>query len=80
MPISNSVPLSRFVQRLDLSSREKRRKAVALASSLLDRVRAAELTNLDNFPPAFRDSDAFANAESSFDALLEAIVALDDIY
>jgi hypothetical protein len=73
-------PHAHFVNQIDLSSRDKRRKAVALAASLLDRIRAAEQANLDNFPLAFRDSDAFANAELSLDALTDAIVPLGDIY
>ena len=65
---------------IDLSSRAKRRNAVNLASFLLDRVRIAEEANIDNFPLNFRDSQAFANAEDSWDALIDVISSLYDIY
>jgi len=52
-----------LINQIDLSSRAKRRKAVNIASSLLERVRFAEEANIDNFPLNFRDSQAFANAE-----------------
>ena len=69
-----------FIDQLDLSSRQKRRYAVSLAIAILERVRSAEDANLDRFPLAFQDSDAFANAESSLDSLIDAIVTLDDCY
>jgi len=75
--VSNNIV---FINQIDLSSRAKRRKAVELVSLLLDRVRLAEETNIDNFPLNFRDSQAFANAEDSWDLLMDAISSLYDIY
>ena len=69
-----------LINQIDLSSRAKRRKAVDLAALLLDRVRIAEETSIDNFPLNFRDSQAFANAEDSWDLLMDAICSLYDIY
>jgi len=69
-----------FINQINLSSRAKRRKAVDLASRLLDRVRFAEEANIDNFPLNLRDSQAFANAEDSWDLLIDAIASLYDIY
>ena len=69
-----------FINQIDLSSRAKRRKAVNIASCLLERVRFAEEANIDNFPLNFRDSQAFANAEDSWDLLIDAISSLYDIY
>jgi len=69
-----------FINQIDLSSRAKRRKAVDLASRLLERVRFAEEANIDNFPLNLRDSQAFSNAEDSWDALIDVISSLYDIY
>jgi hypothetical protein len=74
------MPITKYIDQIDLSSRAKRKKSVSLAISLLERVRDAEQQNIDNFPTNLQNSDAFANAESSLDALFDAIVSLDDIY
>jgi len=77
LTVSNNIV---FINQIDLSSRAKRRKAVDIASLLLERVRFAEEANIDNFPLNFRDSQAFANAEDSWDLLIDAISSLYDIY
>jgi len=71
---------SAIINQIDLSSRAKRRKAVDLATHLLERIRFAEEANIDNFPLNFRDSQAFYNAEDSWDALIDAIASLYHIY
>jgi hypothetical protein len=71
---------AKYIDQIDLSSRAKRRKSIQLAIALLERVHAAEQQNVDNFPLNLQNSDAFANAEASLDALFDAIVSLDDIY
>ena len=72
--------LSLSIDAFDLSSRAKRRVATKFASALLERVRLAEQGNIDSFPLNLQYSDAFANAEHSFDCLTDAIVTLMDAY
>jgi len=65
---------------LDLSSRGKRRKAVALIIEMLEKIRFAEEKNLERFPLNFRDSDAYAAADYSLHVIMDAICGLQDAY
>ena len=65
---------------IDLSTRGKRRKAVAAIIEILEKIRAAEETNLERFPLNFRDGDAYAAADYSLDVIIDAICGLIDAY
>jgi hypothetical protein len=67
-------------QVFDVSTRDKRRKAVALVIAVLECIQQAEEDNINNFHHNFQHSDAFANAESSLDIITDAINCLDDAY
>lgn len=69
-----------LINTVDVSTRDKRRKAVALVIDLLERIRFAEETNIERFPVNFQDGEAFGNAEQSLDIVTDAIVFLFDAY
>jgi hypothetical protein len=71
---------TQFIKLFDLSNRDKRRKAVAFCVALLEHIRDAEDDNIDNLPTNFQDSDAFANAEISYDCICDALNFLIDAY
>ena len=64
----------------DVSSRSKRRKATALVIGLLELIRAAEEAYICRVPENLQAGDAFANAELSLDAIIDAIAGLADAY
>ena len=65
---------------LDLSSRDKRRKAVGSVVEALEMVRVAEEANLERFPLNLQGSDAYATADESLDVVIDAICSLSDAY
>jgi len=69
-----------IIRSIDFSTRAKRRQAASLALELVGRIGSAEWENLGRFPHNLRYSRAFANADYSFDCLVDAIVRLDDAY
>jgi len=65
---------------IDLSSKNKRRKAAALAACFLERIRAAEQTYMERIPENLQGSEAYGNADCSIGLLDEAIDAVNSIY
>jgi len=72
--------MNHIFSNLDISSRQKRRRLVALISSALVRVRDEEQAYRDRIPPNLDSSDFAANADDSIDLLSDAILFLDDAY
>ena len=68
------------VASLDVSTRGKRRKAVALIIEMLGRVHAAEDAYLLRVPPNLQGSAACEAAGCSMEALGDAIGSLADAY
>jgi len=65
---------------LDLSSRPKRRRALCIVLSSLERIRDEEEGYLHRMHPNFHDSDAYADAEESIGAINDALCILADAY
>jgi hypothetical protein len=65
---------------LDLSSKAKRRKAAALVSSLLERLRSAEEAYMERIPESLQASDAYDNADNAIALLEEAIDLVSSVY
>jgi len=63
-----------------VGTRQQRRKAVALALSIVENARLAESRYLDAIPENLRNSSRFENAEASVCAYEEAIQVLEGIY
>jgi hypothetical protein len=63
-----------------VDTRQQRRKAVALALSILENASLAESRYLDAIPENLRNSSRFENAEASVTAYEEAVQALEGIY
>jgi hypothetical protein len=74
------IALKQFIDNIDLSTRRKRSNAIQYAVYLLERIRVAEQTNIDNFHPNFHNSDAYFNAEDSLDYIIDSISGLSDAY
>jgi len=69
-----------LIDSLDVSTRAKRRKALLLAVSLLEKIRTAEEGYLERIPFNLQSGDAYANAEYSVDLVTDAIITLVDAY
>jgi len=65
---------------LDVSTRGKRRKAVALIVDMLGKIHDAEYDYMERMPQNLRSSPAYDAAEYSLDFLVEAINDLADAY
>ena len=63
-----------------VDTRQQRRKAVALALSIVGDAGLAESRYLDAIPENLRNSSRFENAEASVSAYEEAVEALEGIY
>ena len=63
-----------------VGTRQQRRKAVALALSILEDASLAESRYLDAIPENLRNSSRFENAEASVCAYEEAVHTLEGIY
>jgi len=63
-----------------VSTRQQRRKAVALALSIIKDACIAESCYLDAIPENLRNSIRFENAEASVSAYEEAVQTLEGIY
>jgi PHD/YefM family antitoxin component YafN of YafNO toxin-antitoxin module len=64
----------------DLSTRQKRRRALALLLSELERLRFAEEAYMERIPENLREGEAFASADYTVDLLTDAIVTLGDAF
>jgi len=65
---------------VDLSSRGKRRKMIALVIDLLKRIRTAEQTLIEKMPLNLHGSDAYDTAEYAIDIIDEAIDVISSVY
>jgi len=65
---------------LDVSTRGKRRKAVARVVGMLKDVREAEELFMSRVPPNLQGGDAYAAADESVDAIVDAVSSLTDAY
>jgi hypothetical protein len=74
------ISKSQFISLINVSNRDKRRKAVLLAIDILEHIRVAEQDNIDSFHLNFQDSQHFANAEYSLESVMDAISTLADAY
>jgi hypothetical protein len=66
--------------RTSVGTRQQRRKAVALALSIIEDASIAESRYLDAIPENLRNPSRFENAEASVFAFEEALQALEGIY
>jgi hypothetical protein len=64
----------------DLSSWQKRRRALKLLLSELERLRFEEEAYMMRIPENLRESDAHTDAECTVDLLTDALSLLDDVY
>jgi hypothetical protein len=69
-----------FIHSIDVSTRSKRRKAASSAVALLERILAAEEAYLKRIPENLQGGDAYASAEDSIEAVMDAIAGLSDAY
>jgi hypothetical protein len=69
-----------LIDSMDLSSRRKRRAAVAVAVRILRNVRSAEELSLGRFPENLQGGDAYADAEFSLEVVDDAVEILFDAY
>ena len=65
---------------LDLSSRKKRRYAVALVEALLLRIRVEEDAYMSRIPSNLQSAEAYDNADYSISMLDEAIDVIASVY
>jgi hypothetical protein len=65
---------------VDLSSRAKRRKAAALVSAFLERIRSAEEAYMERIPENLQTCDAYDKADNAIGLLDEAIDLVDSAY
>ena len=65
---------------LDVSTRGKRRKAVAGIIELLKEIREAEEGYMTRMPENLQSGDAYAVADNSVDVIIEAVDLLSDAY
>ena len=72
--------LSKYFDSIDVSTRPKRRRVVALVVKLVDRIHFQESSYLNRIPDNLQTGDAFAAAEDSVTYLEEALAALHDAY
>ena len=71
---------ARISSKPPVGTRQQRRKAVALALSIIEDASLAESLYLDAIPENLRNSSRFENAEASVCAFEEAVQALEGIY
>lgn len=64
----------------DLSSRRKRRRALKLLLSELERLRFEEEAYMMRIPENLQESDAHSDAECTVDLLTDALSLLGDAY
>lgn len=69
-----------LIETIDVSTRAKRRLAVAYAIELLAHIRFAEEAAMERTPANLQNGDAYANAECSLEVLDGAICELADAY
>ena len=65
---------------IDVSTRGKRRKAIAIAVDLLERIYQAEERYIENIPFNLQSGAPYADAEYSVDLIIDAINTLVDAY
>jgi len=64
----------------DISTRGKRRKAVLYIIDLLKKIREAEENYMAKVPLNLQSGDAYAAADESVDAIIDAVNCLEDAY
>jgi len=65
---------------IDVSTRGKRRKAMSGIIDLLKVIREAEENHMAKMPVNLQSGDAYALADESIDAIIEAVSYLEDAY
>jgi hypothetical protein len=65
-----------FINSIDVSTRGKRRKAMALVIELLEKIRHAEERYLERIPSNLRSGSAYFEADYSVNTIIDAIIAL----
>jgi len=65
---------------VDVSTRARRRKAVANIIILLKEIREAEETRMVKTPLNLQSGDAYAAADESVDAIIDAVSYLEGAY
>ena len=69
-----------WVDSLDVSTRGKRRKAVSIVISMLEKIHGAEFDYMERVPMNLQAGDAYAAADYCVDILADSIVLLLDAY
>jgi hypothetical protein len=69
-----------LIEPLDVSTRAKRRKAVAAAVELLEKILAAEEGYMERMPENLQSGEAYDAAGCSVDIIIDAISGLSDAY
>jgi hypothetical protein len=69
-----------FLDSVDVSTRRKRRKAMALAIKLLEKIRHAEEQNMAKIPLNLRPGPIYCEAGYCVDAIIDAIIGLLSAY
>jgi len=64
----------------DVSTRRKRRQALAFILFNLDEIRIAEQTYFKRIPVNFQSGDVYEATENAIDSLVEAIDILSSVY
>jgi hypothetical protein len=72
--------INSFVDSLDVSSRDRRRKAVGLVIKMLGKICAAETSYMERMPLNLQAGPAYAEADYSVDTIISVIVDLSDAY
>jgi hypothetical protein len=65
---------------LDVSTRGKRRNAMSLVILMLEKIRNAEEEYMLRMPLNLQSGEAYAAADQSVDAIIEAVDYLSDAY
>jgi len=68
------------VASIDVSTRAKRRKAMSLVVEILESIRTAEEAYMERMPVNFHSGGAYAAADDSVDAIIDAVIGLSDAY
>lgn len=72
--------LKSMIDSLDVSKRNKRRKAVALVIEALEKIRLSEEGYMERIPLNLHGGKAYADADYSVECIIHAIVGLSDAY
>jgi len=69
-----------FFDAVDISTRQKRRRAISNIIKMISRIHNAEFEYMERIPENLQGGDAYSAAEESLDMLNDAIDALSDAY